>query len=171
MALKAEDGGRAFCGNWFFESGPNGFAFSLFGGKAYDFFGGAQRGNCQGKGVVGDGVEGGEVSFADLLLFAGGVEFHDFDLARVFKVGDWRVVEGEVTVFSNAQAAEVDGCLDKQAFVAIAFVQREQGVAGQVVEGLGFGLGFDAFFHVALKAGDVARRQSEIFVHVEKLDS
>ena len=46
MALKAEDGGRAFCGNWFFESGPNGFAFSLFGGKAYDFFGGAQRGNC-----------------------------------------------------------------------------------------------------------------------------
>ena len=111
------------------------------------------------------------MSFADLLLFAGGGEFHDFDLAGIFKVGDWRVVEGEVAVFSDAQAAEVDGRLGEQAFVAVAFVQREQGVACQVVEGLGFGFGFDAFFHVALEAGAVARRQSEIFVHMEKLDS
>ena len=40
-AVAAEDGGRAGCGDRLLEGGSNGFAFSLFGGEAYDFFGGA----------------------------------------------------------------------------------------------------------------------------------
>ena len=57
---------------------------------------------------VRHGVDVGEVTFADLLPTAGGVELHDLHVERVVEVGDGRVVEREVPVLADAEAAEVE---------------------------------------------------------------
>ena len=57
---------------------------------------------------VGTVVDVGEVAFAHLLLTAGGVELHDLHVERVVEVGDGRVVEREVPVLADAEAAEIE---------------------------------------------------------------
>ena len=51
----------------------------------------------------------GEVTLADLLATAGPVEHHHLDVERVVEVGDRRVVEREMAVLADPEAAEVEG--------------------------------------------------------------
>ncbi len=52
--------------------------------------------------------------------------------------------------------------------IAVAFVERERGVALDIMEGAGLDEGFDALAEVAAEAGFVGGADAEIFVHVEK---
>ena len=58
---------------------------------------------CAGTSAVG-----GEVALVDLLAPAGGVELDHLHVERVVEVGHRRVVEGQVAVLADAQAAQVE---------------------------------------------------------------
>ena len=76
----------------------------------------------------------GEVSFADLLAPARVVELHDLDVEGIGEVGDGRVVERQVTVLADAEAAQVERVGTKQHGVAVALGVEVGRVAVDVVE-------------------------------------
>ena len=131
----------------------------------------AENGDGERERVEGHLGEGGEAAVVDLLLAAGEVEFDDFDEERVGEVGDGRVVEGDVAVFANAHADEIDG-----------LCAEEGGVAGG--DGLGVGLfggqGMEAaegdvaeemLVEVVAEALRVRGGEADVVVHVKRGDS
>ena len=88
-----------------------------------------QRGNGDGDGVRGHRVDVGEVALAHLLATARVVELHHLDVERVVEVGDGRVVEREVPVLADAEAAEVERMVAEQRGVPLALGVGVGGVA------------------------------------------
>ena len=68
-----------------------------------------QGGDGDGHRLLGDVVVGGEVPLVDLLAAAGGVELDHLDVQGVGEVGHRGIVEGQVPVLPDAQAAQVEG--------------------------------------------------------------
>jgi len=66
-------------------------------------------------------VEVGKVAFADLLTSARVVELHHFHVERIVEVGDRRVVEREMAVLADAEAAQVERIAVQQLGVALTF--------------------------------------------------
>jgi len=62
-----------------------------------------------GHGQSGDVGLRGEVSLAHLLAAAGVVDLDDLDVRDVVEVGHPGVVEGQMTVLADAEAAQVQG--------------------------------------------------------------
>ena len=75
--------------------------------------------------------------FANLLHFARIIQAHQFDLPGILEVGDRRIVESQVAVFANAEAAEVDGLCLEQFRVSFAFIEGQQGFPLDVVKFFG----------------------------------
>jgi hypothetical protein len=124
LGLGAEVGGRAGRGDRTPDRAADGLDLPGFSGATHIIFFAVQRaGTVRVRAYGGTASRRGEVAFLDLLHFAGVVELHEFDRVRVVEAGDWRVVEGDVTVFADAQAAEVDGLGLEQGGVAGDFVE------------------------------------------------
>ena len=116
--------------------------------------------------MSGDVVKAGEVALVDLLAPAGRFEFDDLDVARVGEVGHRRVVEGQVPVLADPEAAQVERILRQQVAVAAAL---RLGVSEtlHVERGLGVRRLDDALPYPALEACGVVRSHPDVFVHVE----
>ena len=83
---------------------------------------GAQQPGHRDRDRAGRNVgDGREVAFAHLLELAAIVELDDLDDERVVEVGDRRVVEREVPVLADTEAAEIDRVLLDQARVPRRF--------------------------------------------------
>ena len=97
---------------------------------------------------------------------AGRLELDHLDVERVVEVGHRRVVEGQVPVLADAEAAQVERVLPQQVGVAAAL---GLGVAEtlDVVGGLRVGRLHDALADPALEAGRVVRSDPDVLVHVE----
>ena len=108
VGMGTEDGGRARGGNRTFEGVSNGFGLAPFRDHANEASGPHQSGDGDGVGVLGDGRDVRKGSFVDLLLAASGVELDDLNGHGVVEFGHMGVVEGDMTVFSDAEATEVD---------------------------------------------------------------
>lgn len=170
MGVIAKHRSRARSADRAFESVLNGLGFALFGRKTKNVAGAQESGDGEGEGVRRHRFEAGEMAFLDLLPFACVIELHQLDVIGVFKVGDMWVIEGEVTVFAYAEAAEVNGLCLKKAGVTTAFVEGKVAIAGEIVESAWLDEGFDAFAHVFAEACGVVGLNAEVFVHVKKRD-
>ena len=80
---------------------------------------GAERARARDRDRAGRHVgERREVPLPHLLLLAAVVELDDLHDERIVEVGDRRIVEREVTVLADAEAAHVDRMVDEQLRVA-----------------------------------------------------
>src|SRR6266849_6894645 len=95
-----------------------GFAFLRRNAK-HPFCRAKQR-NSEREGVLRDRFEVRKMSLVDLLLAAGHVQFDELDLVRVVEIRDLRIVEGEVSILADAQAAKIDRLCRQQGGVAFA---------------------------------------------------
>ena len=66
-----------------------------------------QRRDRESDGLGGHLCQRRKTAIMHLLLPARLIELHDFHEPVVLEVGDWRIVECQVAVFTNAQAAQV----------------------------------------------------------------
>ncbi len=121
----------------------------------------------------GDGERGGrdvrvgrEVALADLLGSAVGVEAHLLHVEGVLEVGGGRVVEREVAVLADPEAAEVEGVGGQQCGVAVALAGG-RGESVDVVGGPGSGRCHDPLSDPAAEAGRVVLADPDVLVHVE----
>ena len=130
-----------------------------------------ERGNGQRKRVARDGIERGKTAVVDLLLAAGGVEFDDLHGARIGEVGDGRVVEGDVSVFADAETNDVDRRLREQGRIARALRIRIVRLARDAVKRRGADAVEHVFALVVAKARGMIRADAGVFVHVEKRDA
>src|SRR5882762_3888199 len=105
MALLAQKRRRACRGDRFPQRVMDRLRLALFRHDAEHPFGRAERRNGQGKGILRHGLESWEMSFAHLLLPAGWVEFHEFDLVRVVEIRHRWIVEAQVSILANAETA------------------------------------------------------------------
>lgn len=170
LRLLAEERGRAGGGDGSAKHVVDGLGLPLFRRHAHHFLRGAEGGDGEGEGVRGHGFEGGEVPFLDLLHFAGVVELHEFDPVRIVEAGDGRIIEGDVAIFADAEAAEIDGLRLEERGVPGDFVERQVALAVEVMELPGFDEEFHAFAHITTEARRVIAGDSEVFVHVEQGD-
>jgi len=73
-----------------------------------------------------------------------------------------------MAIFTDSQAAQINGLRLKQRGVPGAFHMRQIAIAVDVMEGLGLHQRFDPFLHVVPEAGRVIGRNAQVFVHVEQ---
>ena len=111
------------------------------------------------------------MALADLLLAARLVELHQLDHARVVEVSHGGIVEREVAVLTDAEAAKIDGLRSEQFRVALAFAEGQQGVAFKVMEVFRFQSCFNTFAHVLSEAGRMICIDAQVLVHVKERDA
>src|SRR5579884_2398942 len=168
--LFAKEGSRARGADGAVQCGFDGCGFSFFGRDAEHFFSRTKDRDRERERVLRHCVHVRKMAVADLLHAAGCVELRDFDGARVFEIGDRRIVEGYVAVFADAEAAEVNRLRAQQGGVTIAFVHWQQGVAFEVMKHARLHTAGNAFAHVKAKARLVIAGDAEILVHVKESD-
>ena len=83
-----------------------------------------QRRDREGEGVSGHVLDSIEAGIVKLLGTARLIETNDLHLYRVEKIGNGRVVEGEVTVFANPRANDVGGFGQEYVLVVQARLER-----------------------------------------------
>ncbi len=124
MRLFAQYGTRTGGRNRPLQRGFDGFGFALFRHDANHFFRRAERWDGKRQRTRRNGFQAREIPFTHLLAFAGVVEPHDFNRASVVEIGHGRIVESQVAVFADAEAAEVNRLSAQQLRVAFAFFDR-----------------------------------------------
>lgn len=97
-------------GDFVADGGADGGGFARAGNGADEFACAHECRNGKGDCVSRHGLKRGEAAIVDLLLAAFGVEFHSFYERGVGEVRDGRIVEGEVSVFTDSEAANIEGC-------------------------------------------------------------
>ena len=106
------------------------------------------------------------MALVDLLQAAGRLELDHLDVAGVGEVGHRRIVEGQVPVLADPEAAQVEGVLAQELGVAAALglgVTETLDVVGR----LRAGRLHDALTDPALEARRVVRSHADVLVHVE----
>ncbi len=121
VGMSPQDAGRASGGDGAGEGLLDGICFELSGDSNDEVFSRHQGGAGEAESVGGDGVEVRKAAVVDLLLAAGLVELDHLDGVWIIEVGDGRVIESDMSIFTNAHADKIDG----------AFV-HEFGVAGDL---------------------------------------
>src|ERR1043165_4746681 len=91
------------------------------------------------------------MAFANLLHFAGVIELDEFEQMFVAEIRDRRIVEGDVAVFADPHATEIDWLRLEKIIVTLDFIQRQWGVSFDVMKGARFYEGFDSFAKIAAK--------------------
>ena len=170
LGLRPQIGGGAVRGDGAVQGAFGGLGFALLRTEADHLLRAAQGRDGEGERVEGHLVHAREVTFVHLLLTAGQVELDDLHQTLVLEVGDRRIVEGDVAILTDAEAAEVDFLCVQEGGVAFAFRNGLKAIAFEVVEGFRLEAGFDAFAHVAAEAGFVLGIDAEVFIHVEEGD-
>ena len=77
-------------------------------------FGRQQRGDGQRDGVGRHFIQAAEMAFAHLLLARNLVQAHDLYPDRIVKLGEWRIIEGDMPVLADAHGAEIGGMCAQQ---------------------------------------------------------
>ena len=121
VGMSPQDAGRASGIDGAGEGLLDGICFELSGDSNDEVFSRHQGGAGEAESVGGDGVEVRKAAVVDLLLAARFVELDHLDGMRIFEVCNGGIVEGDMSVFADAHADEIDG----------AFV-HERGVAGDL---------------------------------------
>src|SRR5437764_573547 len=103
------------------------------------------------------------MAFIDLLLTASFIQLHELHAMFVLKICHGRIIESEVAILTDAQTAEIDRLSFQQRRVALAFIQRQESVSRNVVEGAWTNSLFDAFAHVTSKTRGMIGRDAEVF--------
>ena len=134
MGLFAQPGGGAFGANGAAEGIAHGLSFALFGGDTKHPFGRAEHRDRQCERILWDGGEVWKMAFVHLLLAAGFVQLDWFHAMRFLEIRDWRIVEGEMAVFADPKTTEINGLGLQQLGVALAFVEGQKRIAGNVME-------------------------------------
>ena len=125
-----------------------------------------QSGDGHRDGAPRDGVQVREVAFVDLLAPAWTVELDHLHVQRVVKVGDWRIVEGQVPVLADTETTQVERMCDQERCVPVALRRRFSGPV-EAVSRLGARRFHDPFTDPPLEASLVVRTHSHVLVHVE----
>src|SRR5436190_12076323 len=149
MRLTAQPGRGTGGGNWTAQSLPYRFGFAFLRRHTKHPFGRAERRNRQRESVLGHRRNIWEVAFIGLLLPAGVVQLNQFDPVRVLEVGYWRVVKRQMSILTDAKAAEVNRLRLQQLRVSLAFIERKKSIPVKVVEHAGSDSRFDSLAHVA----------------------
>ena len=148
------------------QSAPHGLRLAPVWDDAGDGASGENGRDTERQGVLRDLGEAGEVAFTDLLAATGLVERHHVDRVRGGEIG-WRVIEGEVPVFADADAGDVDAAGRQQGGVAATLLLRVGGGAVEQVDGTEREEVEEPLAQVAPEARRVLRREPEILVEVE----
>ena len=171
MGLATEDGGRAAGLHRPGQHLAHDVRLVISRGHAKKFSGGAQLRDTDGQGVLGHGMDVGEMSLIHLLLAADCVQFDDFDGVRVIEMSHGRIVKGEVSVVADAEEAQVDGVGLQEAGVSFAFPDGFEGIASQVMELAGRNAPIHLFVKVMAETGGVMGGEAEVFIHVKEHDT
>jgi len=108
MCLSAQAGGGAFGADRSPQCIADGVGFPFFGSDAQHPFGRAEHRDREGKGILRDGGQIWKMAFVDLLLAARFIQLDELDTMRVLEIGDWRIVESEMTILADAETAEIN---------------------------------------------------------------
>lgn len=115
-------------------------------------------------------LNGFKTAVVDLLLAACGIKPDDFDLYRVEKIGDRRIVKGEVAIFANSGAEDIDRKLTEKLLIGEAGQKRSPGLfAGDQVEFVGgdSDLAEQFFLEEISERGRMIGGETEVFVHMK----
>ena len=112
--MTAQDGSGAGFDNVTENGGLDCVCFGGGGNHAEEVIAREQGGDGQGQGMGRNLVESRESSVVDLLLTADQVELNHLNGGRIVKEGNVRIVEGDVAVFTDTHANDVDGVVGKK---------------------------------------------------------
>ena len=171
MGVILQNRSRTGVGNRTFNHAFDSLSFAFIGHNIDDNFALADLRNTHAESVGGNSIKGGEPAFAQLLITAGIIKFHNQEGFVGIKVSRG-VIESDVTIFTNTDKSDVDGVIGKDflhlgaecgriigiAFNKIYFCQ----LAGQLVDEVfpqvqtetGFVALFTMPFTKDVKAGD-----------------
>ena len=124
VGMSPQNAGRASGGDGSGEGFLDGICFELSGDSDDEVFSRHQGGAGEAESMGGDGVEVRKAAVVDLLLAAGFVQLDDFNGLWVIEVGDGRIIESDVSIFTNAHTDEVDGALGHESGVAGNFLLK-----------------------------------------------
>ena len=99
------------------------------------------------------------------------LQFHDLDGLRVLKIGHRRVVEGDMPVFPDAHAHDIDGALVQEGGICGARDVRIRVLAVEIMNGQKRPACKDALAQEVAEALRRMRRQADVFVHVKRFDA
>src|SRR4051812_22888235 len=89
---------------------------------------------------------------------------------RVLKIGHGWIVESNMAILADAEAAEVDWLSLQQLAIALAFVQGQRGVTANIVEHTRMHARLHSLSHVTVKTGRMIAVDAEVFIHVKEGD-
>ena len=165
--VPAQDRGGTGCVDRAEHCVVNGASFELTRDNARDLARGKQGRDRQRDGVRRNGIEAGKTAVIHLLLTTGGVERDDFYQAFVVKICDRRIIERDVTIFTDAEAHEIDRHLRKKLSVSLAFPFR-MFVRTDEMHGAWRGNMCEQMFaQITAKALRMLPAQADVFVHVK----
>ena len=171
MRVLLKDRGRCVDGHWAFDGSFDGLGLPLVGHGAYDCGGFHNLTNRHADGLGGDVVERGKPTFAHLLTATGLVEI-DHEVGFVGLEVGGGIVEGEMAIFADTYAGDVDRVVADDFSQPLAFGDRVFVIS---VDPVKFFWTFDliakSFFEVASKTGRVGFGQADIFIQVEASDA
>jgi len=144
--------------------------FAFLRNDADHFLRGTKRGNRHRKRVRRHGFQIRKVTFNHLLAFAGVVELHDFKGTVVVEIGDGWIIEGQVSVLADAEAAKINRLGAQQLRVTLAFLDRLHCVAFEIMKCARLQPAFNPLTHVPTEARRMIGRNPEVFVHVKERD-
>jgi len=98
----AQDGGRAFRGQWSEARGRHGLRFAYARHDDAEVLGLSEDRNGQAEGCPGDVRQGSKAAIIQLLLSAGMVELDGLHQQGVVEISDGRIIERDMSVFSDA---------------------------------------------------------------------
>ena len=145
----------------------NGASFALARDDARDLARGEQGRNRQRDGVCRNGIEGSKAAVIHLLLTTRDVERDGFYQAFIVKICDGRIIERNVTIFTDAQAHEVDRHLRKKLPVSLAFPFRLFVGADEMHGAWRGNVCEQMFAQITAKALRMLPAQGDVFVHVK----
>ena len=170
VGMSPQDAGRASGGDGAGEGLLDGICFELSGDSDDEVFSRHQGGAGEAESVGGDGVEVRKAAVVDLLLAAGFVELDDLDSLWIIEVGDGRIIESDVSIFTNSHADEVDGAFVHEFGVAGDLGVEISSFCSNTVEGFRGDFGKEVFFLIGSEGCWMGAAKADVFIHVEDGD-
>ena len=163
--MPAKNGGRGHGADGPIETSLDGLSFLWSRHDSENLFRFENLIHGHGDGVPGDNVNIGEPSFADLLLAAGLIEIHDNVGLFGAEIG-WRIVEGQVTVFTDSDEGDIDrGSADGSIGAADYFDRILLAIQKMTRDDAGFR--DEAILQELAETGGMRFGQADVFVEME----
>src|ERR1700722_18212612 len=105
--MSAEDCRGALNGNWFCECTPNDLGLAFARDRCDQLGHTEQRGDGERDCILRDLLNAAKPPLRSLLLPACSVQFNNLHVEWIGEVCYWRMVEGQVAIFSNAEETQL----------------------------------------------------------------